>query len=243
MPPRSVDPARLNGEALMNWYRRSPADIAQERQAAEAERYRTYFGKRDHGAGAFEAQQAEAQPAQGVPSLFVQDVYRPGDEGEFTAVAGKNRSHRRRYEKEHGHTYPKTETGRNYDVAHIEALGDGGADVYENTRPMHPDDHRKEHMDRGDFKRWGGRSGQGKGGGPKGGGGGTARGLGVLSVVPWITGMLSGRIRTDSFDNYISDLIGVPSQEDREKYLRENQKKWNPNWKPGDPLKEPPLIA
>lgn len=55
--------------------------------------------------------------------------------------------------------------------------------------------------------------------------------------------MLSGRIRTDSFDNYISDLIGIPSQEEHEKYLRENQKKWNPNWKPGDPLKEPPLIA
>lgn len=34
-----IDPARLEGEALQRWYRRSPADLEYEREAGEAQRY------------------------------------------------------------------------------------------------------------------------------------------------------------------------------------------------------------
>lgn len=39
-----IDPARLDGDALTNWYLRSPADIEAERQAAAAQRYGDFFG-------------------------------------------------------------------------------------------------------------------------------------------------------------------------------------------------------
>jgi hypothetical protein len=32
-----------------------------------------------------------------------------------------------------------------------------------------------------------------------------------------------------------SDMMGYPSQEDRQKALEAGQKALNPNWKPGDP--------
>lgn len=34
-----IDPARLEGEALQRWYRRSPADLEYEREAEDAQRY------------------------------------------------------------------------------------------------------------------------------------------------------------------------------------------------------------
>lgn len=39
-----IDPARLNGDDLTQWYLRSPDDIEQERQDAAAQRYRDFFG-------------------------------------------------------------------------------------------------------------------------------------------------------------------------------------------------------
>lgn len=39
-----IDPARLQGDALTQWYVRSPDDIEQERQEAAAQRYRGFFG-------------------------------------------------------------------------------------------------------------------------------------------------------------------------------------------------------
>jgi hypothetical protein len=39
-----IDPARLDGDALTQWYLRSPAEIEQERQAAAAQRYADFFG-------------------------------------------------------------------------------------------------------------------------------------------------------------------------------------------------------
>lgn len=42
-----VDPARLEGEALDRWYRRSPADIEHEREAAALQRYRDFFQRPD----------------------------------------------------------------------------------------------------------------------------------------------------------------------------------------------------
>ena len=40
-----VDPASLQGEALSRWYLRSPAEIEQERQAAQARKYDAFFGR------------------------------------------------------------------------------------------------------------------------------------------------------------------------------------------------------
>lgn len=39
-----VDPASLQGEALSRWYLRSPDEIEQERQAAQAQKYDAFFG-------------------------------------------------------------------------------------------------------------------------------------------------------------------------------------------------------
>ena len=41
---RPVDPSSLQGEALSRWYLRSPDEIEQERQAAQARRYNSFFG-------------------------------------------------------------------------------------------------------------------------------------------------------------------------------------------------------
>jgi hypothetical protein len=39
-----IDPARLGGDALTQWYLRSPDDIEQERRQAADQRYREFFG-------------------------------------------------------------------------------------------------------------------------------------------------------------------------------------------------------
>jgi len=40
-----VDPSRLQGEALNRWYLRSPDEIEQERQAAQAQKYDAFFAR------------------------------------------------------------------------------------------------------------------------------------------------------------------------------------------------------
>ena len=92
---------------------------------------------------------------------------------------------------------------------------------------MHPDEHRQHHKDNGDFRRWGGMRGKK---GP------VVKGLGWLGIIPNIAGLLSGRIRTDTPDNMLSDLFGVPSEEDRRKAYEKEQRMINPKWKPGDPM-------
>ena len=47
MPPTPVDPARLTGEALNRWYRRTPDEIEAERQAAEEARHKAFFGPQE----------------------------------------------------------------------------------------------------------------------------------------------------------------------------------------------------
>jgi hypothetical protein len=44
MPNGPVDPSALEGDDLVRWYRRSPWDINQERQAAQREHYNQFFG-------------------------------------------------------------------------------------------------------------------------------------------------------------------------------------------------------
>ena len=43
MPARQVDPARLEGDALARWYRRSPQEIEQERERARKLAYDAFF--------------------------------------------------------------------------------------------------------------------------------------------------------------------------------------------------------
>src|SRR4051812_25607009 len=38
-----TDPASLQGDALAQWYLRSPADVERQRQAAAAQRYQDFF--------------------------------------------------------------------------------------------------------------------------------------------------------------------------------------------------------
>jgi hypothetical protein len=61
--------------------------------------------------------------------------------------------------------------------------------------------------------------------------------LGVLGIASDALGIASGRIRarTDTWDNYRSDLLGEPSLEDRQKADEDYQRLLNPHWKRGDP--------
>jgi hypothetical protein len=43
MPETWIDPGSLEGDALTQWYLRSPADIERERQEAAARRYQNFF--------------------------------------------------------------------------------------------------------------------------------------------------------------------------------------------------------
>ena len=56
-----TDPGSLKGDALRQWYLRSPADIERERQAAAARRYQDFF----HGGAAADPRSAHAAPASG----------------------------------------------------------------------------------------------------------------------------------------------------------------------------------
>jgi hypothetical protein len=120
-------------------------------------------------------------------------------------------------------------TGRDYDVGHKRALADGGTNTLDNIEPIHPDAHRAQHMENGDPARWGRRPGT-----ARAFGGRVARGLGALDLIPTITGLLSGRIRTDSWENFVSDMTGIPSAEDVRRQNEELRKRYFPNTKPGD---------
>jgi hypothetical protein len=52
---------------------------------------------------------------------------------------------------------------RFYDMAHKKAVADGGEPLDPNNlKPQQHDEHMAEHMERGDFKRWGTRANQAK---------------------------------------------------------------------------------
>lgn len=173
------------------------------------------------------------QPAPASEEEVFLDISGAGpDDGRWLFEIGNpaNRQLRKEYEKKVG-PWPKTETGRNYDVAHDRAVADGGKNTLDNIRPMHPDNHVSEHMANGDFARWARRAAT-----ARAFGGRVASSLGPLGILSDITGVLSGRIRTDTFDNFASDMIGLPSEADRQKRIEQQQKAFNPRWKPGDPI-------
>lgn len=68
---------------------------------------------------------------------------------------------RNRWQGATGRQWPKDPaTGRNQDVSHKQALADGGTNEPDNVEPQPHDEHVQDHMENGDFKRWGARSGQ-----------------------------------------------------------------------------------
>jgi hypothetical protein len=155
----------------------------------------------------------------------------PNDGGQVLAIGNPHNPRlKSEYIKKYG-SWPKTEDGRDYDVAHQRAIADGGTNTLDNIEPMHPDEHTARHRNDGDYSRWGRRPGI-----ARAFGGTVARALGPLGILSDITGVLSGRIRTDSFDNFSSDMMGWPSQEDQRKALEHEQRQLNPKWKPGDPI-------
>ena len=66
---------------------------------------------------------------------------------------------RKKWEAETGLEWPKDSNGRNFDVSHKKPLAEGGTNETDNIEPLRHDDHMRQHMDNGDFVRWGARSG------------------------------------------------------------------------------------
>jgi RHS repeat-associated protein len=119
---------------------------------------------------------------------------------------------RKEWEKAFGQPWPKDpNTGRNQDVHHRAALADGGSNRLDNIEPKLHSDHVEIHRNAGDFQRWGAR----------GTGGRTTGALGVFGWFSDLLGVLSGRIRTDNFDNYVHDVIGTPSAADQRELRRQ----------------------
>lgn len=162
------------------------------------------------------------------PRYLHRGGWKSDEDIELTLTANRaSQKHIRQYEREVG-PWPKTPEGRNFDVAHKKALADGGADTFDNIEPLHPQAHREQHISNGDLARWGKRPWI-----ARTFGGTVAKGMGIFSILPGILGVLSGRVRTDNFDNFSSDMVGMPSQEDVRRQLEEERKRLAPNSKPG----------
>ena len=142
------------------------------------------------------------------------------------------------WERANGRRWPRTPDGRSYDVAHKRAIADGGTNTLDNIEPMHPDGHKAKHRNDGDSGRWGRRSSIARAFGGRvepPNPGGKVRGFGGPLNPLDILGILSGRIRTDTFPNFMSDVIGVPSPDDMrfERQRMERQRLLYPDCPPG----------
>lgn len=128
------------------------------------------------------------------------------DQPGFLQIGWRNRKHKRDWSVKNGKAWPKDPiTGRDYDVHHKVPLADGGSDTLDNIVPMHPDDHMALHRNNGDFSRW-----------AKRGAAKSSAAVGLLGIVPDITGILSGRIRTDTWLHSLWDMAGYPAPDDVE---------------------------
>jgi len=252
--PDPIDPSNLDGDALTQWYMRSPDEIEQARQKAYAQRYDDFFRRpaapdpdpgfdkplppgaadvdprfnwvhvspnrwRSFSADASSLTQASpTSPHDG--AVFDKGLAGPDDGAELIDVGNPaNPRLRREWERKNGQSWPRDSvTGRNHDVAHIVAKADGGTDTLENIKPLHPDLHRQEHMDNGDFARWGRRAVAPRAVLPEGilpeatlPKGRILPGvLGLFQLAPTITGVLSGRIRHDTPGHFFEDGFGFP---------------------------------
>ena len=80
-----IDPARLEGDALTQWYLRSTDDIQQERQEAAAQRYRDFFGAGDRVSP---DSQLDAGPAS--PTRYADPSHKEGATAEDNIKPGFN---------------------------------------------------------------------------------------------------------------------------------------------------------
>lgn len=251
MPRDPFDPARLKGEALNRWYRRTPDEIEAERLAAAEERYTEFFGS----PAATEPQvPAVRSQAPDTDMLWIANgrggyrAIRPGQSdflstldpgavvtrdnglpvnsaaiegGELLEIGNPHNPRlRKEWEAANGRPWPRTADGRAYDVAHIRAIADGGTNTLDNIRPMEPAEHRASHKE--DSSRWGKRASIAHAFGgrveppahaprPRGA---TVKGFGGLGWLSDITGVLSGRIRTDTPVHFWNDMLGYSSEDD-----------------------------
>lgn len=168
------------------------------------------------------------------------------EEGEFLQVGNPLRARLiAEWEKREGRPWPRDEFNRQYEVGHKKALADGGTNTLDNIEPIHPKEHRALHRNNGDAARWQQRAGIAKAFGgrvePTPGQISARRALripGPLGIFSTVIGALSGasRARTDSYGNFISDVLGVPTFEDLNRLdMERKMQKLDPNWKPGDP--------
>jgi RHS repeat-associated protein len=87
-----------------------------------------------------------------------------GNDCDSAAVKRKSsKTLRKQWEKENGQPWPKdpNDPSKNQDVSHIVPVGDGGdPNDLNNYGPQPHDDHMQDHINNGDFARWGSRSGK-----------------------------------------------------------------------------------
>ena len=224
MPDKLIDPSRLEGDALARWYRRSPQEIEQEREDHAEQLYQAFFRPAGDARANEELQPLVWQEDAGSSAgILDKRGAGPVDASLFIEIGNpENRKMIKQHEREKG-PWPRTEDGRPYDVSHKRAIADGGTNTLDNIEPMHPEKHRAKHLDDQDAARWGKRSAIARTFGgrveppvnaPRPRGGSTIRGLGLLGLIPTITGLLSGRIRRDTPMHTLYDILGVPSEDD-----------------------------
>ena len=158
-----------------------------------------------------------ANPAAAEPGEF-QDVENP-----------HNRKLIGEWERANNRSWPRTADGRAFDVAHTRAIADGGANTLDNIRPINPPEHKESH--RQDASRWGKRASIARAFGgrvepplhapwrlPKM----RLNGFGLLGPISNLTGILSGRIRRDSFSHFANDMMGFTSPDDFDRMAQDN---------------------
>ncbi len=156
-----------------------------------------------------------------LPDYLPEDPASPEGRDLFAVGNPHNPRLKGEWERANGRNWPRTIDGKPYAVAHIRAIADGGTNTLDNIRPMDPAEHQASHKE--DYGRWGKRSSIARafGGrvepplhGSRLRGGPGVKGLGLLGIIPMITGLLSGRIRTDTPMHTLYDVFGVPSEDD-----------------------------
>jgi len=207
------------------------ANTATEDSAQDGTVARARLGE-PPGAASARLDPAVFVPGDGAGQLLDRRPAQPNDALFIEVGNPANPRLRREWEKANGRPWPRDLVdGRKYHVGHRKALADGGTNTLDNIEPIHPDAHLAQHRANGDFARWARRAAI-----ARAFGGTVSRSLGAVNMIPNITGILSGRIRTDSFDNFSSDFFGWPSQADKREQFEREQKKINPNWKWGDTM-------
>jgi len=152
------------------------------------------------------------------------------EDGEFFNIGSReNAALKKLYIEKYGY-WPKTEDGRDYEVSHRRAIADGGKNTLDNIEPIHPDDHRPMHVREGDSARWARRSSTARAFGGRvepSHGGPVVRGLGLMGRLLALPDLLLNPPRTNSFENFTTDMLGLPSMD-------EYRRAWDPQWRPAN---------